>query len=236
MQPLDLGLAFAAGLLGSAHCVGMCGGLVALVSAGAPGSVHARQVRYFLGKTLTYSALGALAGTAGAAAGLVLTGVEGVLSLALGVLLVAAGVLACAGRQGGMPSAGAARFVAPLLGRAIAARGPLAPVALGAVNGLLPCGLVYGLMAKAATTGSAAGGALTLAVFGLATIPALYVVGLSGARMAGAWRGRTRRAAGVVLVLLGLLTAARGAAALGRFTSSEATGAPPPVVCHTPAP
>lgn len=234
MSPLDLGLAFAAGLLGSAHCVGMCGGLVAMVSAGAPGPVHARQVRYFLGKTLTYSVLGALAGAAGQAAGLVLSGVEGVLSLGLGMLLVGAGLLTCAGRRGGVPSAGAARFVAPLLGRAIAARGPLAPVALGAVNGLLPCGLVYGLLAKAATTGSAAGGALTLATFGLATIPALYVVGLSGARVAQAWRGWMSRAAGVALVLLGLLTVARGAAALDRLNAAGG-GASIPAVCHPSA-
>ena len=56
--------------------------------------------------TLTYSALGAVAGAVGGAAGLVLTGVEGVLSLALGVALVAAGALACAGRRGGVGQGG----------------------------------------------------------------------------------------------------------------------------------
>jgi sulfite exporter TauE/SafE len=218
VNPLDLGIAFSAGLLGSVHCVGMCGGLVAVVCAGGDGrSVHSRQVRYFLGKTLVYAALGGIAGAAGQAAGLALVGLSGVLSLALGIALVVAGVFACAGRRGGAVGPGAARLVGPLLGRAVAARGAFAPVALGAVNGLLPCGLVYGLLAKAAATGSAPAGAATLAVFGLATIPALYVVGLSGARIAPAWRDRMGRAAGIALVLLGLLTTARGADALAHF-------------------
>jgi sulfite exporter TauE/SafE len=232
MNPLDLGLAFGAGILGSVHCVGMCGGLVAVVSVGGGAdSVHSRQVRYFLGKTLVYAMLGGLAGAAGQAAGIALTGIGSVLSVALGVALVTAGGFVCAGRRGGPVGPRVARAIGPLLTRAVAARGALAPVALGAVNGLLPCGLVYGLLAKAAATGSAPAGAATLAVFGIATIPALYLTGLSGARIAPAWRGRLGRAAGVVLILLGLLTTTRGAAALADLGATR-PGANAPSTCH----
>ena len=102
----------------------------------------------------------------------------------------------------------------------------MALVALGMVNGLLPCGLVYGWLAAAATTGGAATGALTLAVFGLGTIPALALTGVLGGRLRPTSRLRMQRLAGVLVVLVGLLTVARGASAL---TPAPATGETPVV-------
>ena len=73
-------------------------------------------------------------------------------------------------------------------------------------------------------------GAATLAVFGIATIPALYLTGLSGARIAPAWRARLGRAAGLVLIVLGLLTTARGAAALANLNQPPDAAAT--ATCH----
>src|SRR5690606_23998356 len=86
---LDLAVVFLVGLLGSAHCVGMCGGfVVAVAHAGGRRRAHARQAAYFLGKTSTYAAFGALAGLAGSAAGVALSGFQGLLSLLLGLVLI----------------------------------------------------------------------------------------------------------------------------------------------------
>src|SRR5690606_20601919 len=92
----ELLLVFVIGLLGSAHCVGMCGGfVVALGAAQRGGSVHARQALYFAGKTATYAVFGLLAGVAGAAAGLALSGFQGILGVVLGLVLVAVGLGLC---------------------------------------------------------------------------------------------------------------------------------------------
>ena len=223
---LDLAAVFLAGLLGSAHCVGMCGGFVALLGVGGGPSVAARQAAYFGGKTLTYAAFGALAGAAGFALRESFSGLGGVVSVGLGLAMVGAGLAVCGVAWG--PGGGAtplAARLAPVVGRLVRSERRGALVLLGAVNGLLPCGLVYGMLAVAAASGSAAAGALTMAVFGLATVPALALVGALGARLRPSRRLALQRLAGVLVVAMGALTVARGANALA---------APPEVhVTHT---
>jgi len=215
---LDLSAAFLAGLLGSAHCVGMCGGFVALLGVGGDArGVARRQAAYFAGKTGTYAAFGALAGAAGLALREVFAGVGGVVAVALGVAMVMAGLAVCgvAWRRGGGGAGRLASRFGPIIGRLVSSERPGALVALGAVNGLLPCGLVYGMLAVAAGTGSAGRGALTMAVFGMATLPALAVAGTFGARLRPSRRVWMQRLAGALVVAMGLLTVARGAQALG---------------------
>ncbi|MDX1419916.1 MAG: sulfite exporter TauE/SafE family protein [Rubricoccaceae bacterium] len=231
---LDLAVVFLVGLLGSAHCVGMCGGLVAAVAHGRGGAVGGVQAQYFLGKTLAYAALGALAGLAGGALGIVLAGVQGLISVALGLVLIGVGLALCGAFRVLGPTrlgqAVTARLYAPI-GRLLASdrRGALA--ALGALNGLLPCGLVYAMLAKAATTGSAAAGALTLAVFGVATLPALSVVGWLGGRVPAARRVGLQRAGGVLVVALGVLTLARSAVAFALLDPALLPGGEA-ILCH----
>ena len=223
MTPLDFAAVAAAGLLGSAHCVGMCGGFVVLLGAGDGGG--ARRAAYFAGKTATYAAFGALAGAAGGSLADLLGGVGGVVGVGLGLAMVAVGLGLCgvAWGRGGAVGARLAARLGPAIGRLVASERRGALVALGALNGLLPCGLVYGMLAVAAGTGSAASGALTLAVFGLSTIPALALTGWLGARLRPSRRVWMQRAAGALVVAMGLLTVARGAHALA-----------PPAGAHSP--
>lgn len=221
---LDLPLVFAIGLLGSAHCVGMCGGFVVALGHAQQGgpSIHVRQGLYFLGKTATYALFGAAAGAAGAAVGLALSGFQGLLSLALGLVLVVVGLsLTGVLRRLGFAERIAGRFAgARMLGQAVGrlvARGtPGATFGLGMLNGLLPCALVYGLLVRAAAAGTPLGGAVVMAVFGLGTIPALYLTGLAGTRLLSPTRRLwLNRIGGVLVVALGVLTIARGATAFG---------------------
>ncbi len=227
---LDLPVVFLIGLLGSAHCVGMCGGFVALLghTADSARSARRRQAAYFLGKTATYAALGALAGWAGSAA-VTVPGAQGALSVALGLVLVAVGLGLCGVAQR-LPGAGrvgawAAVRLGPAVRRLVQRDRAEALFGLGALNGLLPCGLVYGMLAKAATVGSAAGGALTLAAFGAGTVPALALAGAAGALLPAARRLWLQRAGGVLVVALGLVTVARAALALAAPEAAAATGA-----------
>ena len=227
-----LAAAALAGLFGSAHCVGMCGGFVALLGLDGGRGVGRRQVAYFAGKTATYATFGALAGAAGTLLVDALGGLAGVVAVALGLAMVALGLGLCgvAWRRASTHRSGVAQHLAPAIGRLVASSSVPSLVGLGALNGLLPCGLVYGMLGVAAASGGAASGAATMTVFGLATLPALAATGWLGARLRPAGRRRMQRLAGMLVVAMGLLTAARGASAL--------TPAPePPVgdaVCHTP--
>ena len=214
----DLVAVFLIGLLGSAHCVGMCGGFVLAVAQGHGGARGAQvhQILYFLGKTLTYALFGAVAGGLGHVIGSVFSGVQDILSIVLGLFLVGIGL----GLLGVLRRFEGPRFMArfrklpAVIGSLLKRRTHAATFGLGMVNGLLPCGLVYGVLALAAATGGPLRGALTMAVFGAATIPALYLLAMASFLMRPAWRMRLNRVSGVLVVMLGLVTVLRGTPAL----------------------
>lgn len=89
---------------------------------------------------------------------------------------------------------------------------PSAPVALGVVNGFLPCPLVYAFAAMAAATGSVAHGVLVMAALGLGTFPAMLFMGGGARLLSGRIRQSGVRLASGFLVLIGFVTIARGVA------------------------
>lgn len=210
----ELGAVFLIGLLGSAHCAGMCGGFVmaATETAGGPQQQRLHQTLYFMGKTVTYAALGALAGAFGHVLGTLFTGMQNILSITLGVFLVVIGLglLGVLKRFEGLRLFGKLSGFSAALSWLLRQPGPASIFGLGLLNGLLPCGLVYGMLAMAAATGNPVQGALTMGVFGLATIPALYLVALAGSLMRPVWRARFHLASGILVIVLGLITIARG--------------------------
>lgn len=222
----DLPLIFLIAVLGSVHCVGMCGGFVALIGhSHRLGSIWNAQFLYLSGKTATYAALGALAGGIGELVSFSVSGIQSTLSVSLGLFIVLIGLGLCGVFR---PPAGSARVthriagrLGPVIARLVRSNRPASLFGLGALNGLLPCGLVYGMLAKATMTGSPLAGALTLAVFGFGTIPALLVVGRLGASFPPARRLWLQRAGGVLVIALGVLTVMRVAVSAG-------LGHPPP--------
>jgi sulfite exporter TauE/SafE len=192
-----------AGLLGGAHCAAMCGGFVTAFSAAAPIPTGAgrllpmrrlalRQVPHNAGRVATYALLGAIAGGLGGAA--LGAGdwpaVQRTLYVIANLFLLAV-AFAIAGRGASMvwlQRVGAAVFarVVPAV-RPLAARDAApARFALGMLWGLVPCGLVYGVLPIALFSGSAASGALVMLAFGLGTLPNLLALGWLVAR-ARAW-------------------------------------------------
>jgi sulfite exporter TauE/SafE len=210
-------LVFIGGLAGSLHCVGMCGGFpLALAAAGRRGNL-VRQLLYNLGRLNTLAAIGALAGAAGAA--VVTTGpvalLERALAVVAGLFMFAVG-LEGLGLLGGVTSWGASfarATVGRLLGGVIGSGGLAAALALGIFNAFLPCHLIYAFAARAASTASVAEGVLTMLAFGLGTVPAMLAVGSLRTLVPLAARPRLARAAGLVVLALGVLTIARGVVA-----------------------
>ncbi len=215
----DLLFIFVIGLLSSVHCVGMCGGFVLAIAGmhDRARRLHLHQALYYTGKTLTYTLLGVLAGALGTAVSALFSGFQHLLSIVLGVVLVLVGLSLAGLLQRIGPSDRLARLnvIPRMLARLLKRPSYGSTLGLGALNGLLPCALVYGMLVKAASTGNILEAALTMAVFGLATVPALYLVAMTGFLARPVWRTRLSRAGGVLVVVLGLMTIVRGTPAAG---------------------
>ena len=194
MNSLPFTLAFLWGLAGGfSHCIGMCGVFVVAYSGSPePGSSRVPPVRHFLfhfGRLCTLSLLGALAGIAG--------GIThpwghaaGVFGLVCGIALVCLAI----GFAGFIPwfhipepdvmGAGGG-FGRRLFLKALQNRSALKPLLIGVFVGLLPCGLTYQALVAAAVTGRPGPAALTMALFGLGTIPGLLILGFFGSVFLG---------------------------------------------------
>ncbi|MBX3134124.1 MAG: sulfite exporter TauE/SafE family protein [Gemmatimonadaceae bacterium] len=209
---------FVAGLLGSAHCAGMCGSFACLASGGdASGGRRALRstAAYNGGRLLSYALLGALAGAAGAGlnrAGAV-AGWARPAAVVAGILLILWGLASLAAALGlripllDVPPALATRVAKAV--RAVQERPPaLRALAIGALSAALPCGWLYAFVATSAAAGSALGGATVMAAFWLGTLPLMAAVGLGAQRLLGRFRTRLPVVTASVLVILGVLTVA----------------------------
>lgn len=241
---------FLAGLAGSLHCAGMCGGFACALGTARRGRLAtlARHLEYNLGRVSSYCFLGACVG----GLGYLLVGpgtdpgwgllAQRALALLAGLLMFIVGLqyLGLLGPAG--PRLPALGWLADALRSLTRSQGPGAPLALGALNGLLPCPLVYALLAYAAGSGDPWSGVATMAVFGLGTFPALLLVGGVGGWLRGrlvpptpgrkaaysasgdqrpsrvGWRHGGVRIAGVLILVLGTITLVRGVLPLGAHT------------------
>jgi sulfite exporter TauE/SafE len=235
---IELSAFFLIGLLGGAHCLGMCGPLVTTYAdqfggtADDPDGVTFRELRQHLlfngGRTLSYAALGGLFGLAGAfvfdTASVVLAvsdAVRATAGLVVGLFIVGTGLRYASGRHGShggldLPVVGRLTGVFGTLQSRIHgwARGP-GIVGLGLVHGLLPCPLLYPAYLYAFARGSPLAGVLTLGVLGLGTIPTLFVYGTVVQSVDATNRQRLHRALGVAFLFLGLMPIAHSLVLFG---------------------
>lgn len=210
MTLTETGLAAAllGGLVGSVHCLGMCGGIAGALGM-AGGGRPAMALSYSAGRIASYAVAGAIAGAIGAG----LAGAMGVgpwLRLVMGAVLVLLGLQVAVNLRllAPLEAAGARLWqrLSPVARRFVPPRHAGQALALGALWGWLPCGLVYGMLAAAAGTGGAAEGALFMAVFGLGTAPAMVGVTWASGRSGTFLTARRRRLLGWLLVLFGAWT------------------------------
>lgn len=204
---------FLIGALGSIHCVGMCGGFAIAIAQTTNNrrSFLVRQSFYYLGKTTTYMILGAILGGLGAMIGSQFKEMQQVLSVVLGLLLIAIGAGLLGWIKPLRSSLNLARWkgFTSTIGKLIKQKSKSASFGLGLLNGLLPCGLVYGALALAAASGTVLVGAIQMGVFGLATIPALFALASAGVLMKPLWRSRLNQVSGGIVIALGIITIVR---------------------------
>lgn len=202
------------GVLGSAHCVAMCGPLI--LAVGIPRERQGLGARvlhvshYHAGRISTYALLGALAGAVGSVT--MLGGLGRGVAVATGVALILAGIGPGFLRRwtpGNGPWMTAAARASAAARRWQVAHPSSGPFVAGLANGVLPCGMVYAALATALSTGSITGAAGVMAVFGLGTVPALAGLSLGAAQLSRGWQQRLSHVVPLALVLVGLMLVGR---------------------------
>lgn len=212
---VELPLVFIAGILGSSHCLGMCGPF-AVAIGGSSSHLTAnlgRQLLYSVGRIFTYAVLGAIVGFGGwriAKAMPAIINLPAIFAIAAGALLVwqglsAAGILRrkTVTGQGGCLTG--SMFASLLTGNRTT------DVFLaGLFTGLLPCGLVYAMLALAASQQNIGLGLATMVAFGLGTVPIMVATGLGGSLLSLAARRKVYTLAAWCVVLAGFISIVRG--------------------------
>ncbi|MBE9561710.1 MAG: sulfite exporter TauE/SafE family protein [Proteobacteria bacterium] len=211
--------AFIAGLLGSTHCVGMCGGIVGMLTMSLPNDIRQSYLRlipyllnYNIGRIISYVVAGVLIGFLGgqftqwlpfANPSIVAKWVSGLFMIALGLYIGAWWqVLTILERSGTLIW----NRIKPLGERFLPVQNPLQALGLGLVWGWLPCGLVYVILSFALVSKSALDGGLLMLSFGLGTLPMLLTIGA-----AAQWITKlsqniiVRRVSGVIIISFGLM-------------------------------
>lgn len=217
MDAALLASAWATGLLGGTHCIGMCGGISTALTFALPAdkrrgaSLFGYQLAYNFGRIFTYTVLGIIVGTlahgilAGWASSPWPRATAGAFMVVMGLYLAGwwNGLQRIEGLGGGVW-----KILAPLRQKILPVDHPLKAVAAGAVWGFLPCGLVYSALTLAlARADTVMSGGVMLA-FGLGTLPTLLLTGtLAGKLRQYLQMKNVRQLAGFLVIVLGVWTA-----------------------------
>ncbi|WP_261324709.1 sulfite exporter TauE/SafE family protein [Microbulbifer agarilyticus] len=184
-----LAAALAIGFLGSSHCIGMCGGISGALGLAVPGEKPQwpKLLGYSAGRIASYALMGLLVGSLGAFLAADLAAGLAPLRIVAGVMLIAMALYLADWWRGlvWLERGGAVlwRAVQPLSRRLLPVKSTPQAVALGAVWGWLPCGLVYSALTFALAQGSGQQAALAMFAFGLGTAPAVLATGMAATRL-----------------------------------------------------
>ena len=199
--------ALAFGLLGSFHCVGMCGPIVLAV----PGKSLLSKLSYNIGRTVTYTIMGVMIGIVGE--GFSLVGWQQMLSVIVGVAMLFI-VLFTKYKHFDLPMNGVLEkmwiYSKSRLTPLFKSQSPTAPFFIGLINGLLPCGMVYAALFAAISMGGIVESALYMALFGLGTAPLLIVVSVFGNLVSPALRIKLNKTVPYFLGLVAIILILRG--------------------------
>jgi len=237
-------------LVGSLHCAGMCGPIVAFYSGGDTTGGTGRwrvHVAYHLGRGVAYAGLGAAAGAIGAAVDLAgaAAGVGRLAVVLAGIVMILWGIALLFAAGGwnvphlGLPEGLQGRTVEIL--RRLREKPPIARALLiGLATALMPCGWLYGFAVMAAGTGEVLVGALVMVAFWIGTVPVLLGIGVGIQAVLGRLRRHVPVMAAIFLIVVGMY-AVLGRLNIPSFAAREASdalrgethgGAAAPSCCH----
>ncbi|MEP0214156.1 MAG: sulfite exporter TauE/SafE family protein [Cellulophaga sp.] len=205
--------AFILGLMGSLHCVGMCGPIAFML----PVDRHSKFKKtiqifiYHFGRLLAYGLIGLVFGLLGK--GLYVFGLQQKLSIAIGVLMIVIVLIPSKKLQKYNVSKPIYKLISKVksrLGKELKKRTPDTFLTIGFLNGFLPCGLVYMALFGAIAMGNAAQGSLYMVIFGAGTIPLMTIAVYFGGMLKGVARKKVQQLIPVFVVVIGVLFILRG--------------------------
>lgn len=206
-EPLTYLTAYLLGLIGSVHCMGMCGGIVGALSMNTGNQGYMKlQLGYHVGRISTYGILGFVAGLLGLwlasshqYVGVLLRSLSGVLLVLMGVYLFGRSqALNWLEQLGGRLW----KSVQPFSKKLMPIRTPQHAILLGLIWGLLPCGLVYSTLSWALVSADPLKSAALMMVFGLGNLPALLSFGLFSKQLTRFKQSVTIRAVLALCIML----------------------------------
>lgn len=211
LQLITAGMAL--GLLGSFHCVGMCGPIALSLPINSNNSIikFFGALMYNAGRVVTYSLFGLLFGLIGRS--FALFGFQQCLSIIMGVLIL---LFLLMGRRFSSSQFPVPFFnnyfiqVRKTLGKLYMSRSFSSLFLIGLLNGLLPCGMVYMAVAGAVATGGVTNSMIFMASFGLGTLPVMWALAFFGNYLATGLRIRIRKAYPYMVAMLACLLILRG--------------------------
>ncbi len=201
------------GLLGSFHCVGMCGPIAFMLPVDRTNSTRkvVQIFTYHFGRILAYSLIGLFFGLVGKS--LYIFGLQQQLSIFIGILMIVVVLIPTKTFNTYNFSKPIYKIISKVkssLGRALKKKTADTFLTIGFLNGFLPCGLVYMAVFASLAMGSALEGSLYMALFGLGTIPLMTSAIYLGKFLNTSVKQRIQKAIPVFVVIIGLLFILRG--------------------------
>lgn len=199
------------GIVGSFHCVGMCGPIALSLPIYDVSSWKKFTfiALYNLGRVAAYALLGALFGLVGLQ--FFIGGYQQILSISLGILILLYLIFSRYSSSSTSYLSSFTNFIKQQLGNLLRNDKKFYTyIMIGFLNGFLPCSLVYVAIAGAVATGNIANSALFMAAFGLGTFPIMFAVTVLGKYISLQWRNQMRRAVPVFVGVMAILLILRG--------------------------
>jgi sulfite exporter TauE/SafE len=210
---MEIWAGFAIGLVGSFHCVGMCGPIALALPAVFENNIQLflSRLLYNLGRVITYALFGAVLGLFSNR--IIVIGLQQYTSIVLGAIIVLY-VVTPRKYKAKLSStkiySSINNSIRKGFNKVTQSKSTTSFLLIGIINGFLPCGLVYVALAGALSTGGALSGAIFMAFFGLGTLPIMFITSVAGKYINVSVRRKINKLVPVFAFILGVIFILRG--------------------------
>jgi len=201
------------GLMGSLHCVGMCGPIAFMLPVDRTNNYKkfGQIFIYHFGRLLAYGIIGLVFGLLGK--GLCIFGMQQKLSIAIGIIMILIVLIPYQTFNKYNLSKPIYKVISKVknqLGKELKKKSPDTFLTIGFLNGFLPCGLVYMALFGSIAMGDALQGSLYMMLFGVGTLPLMTAAIYFSNLLKGGIRQKVQKAIPVFVIIIGALFIFRG--------------------------